>query len=148
MSLLRKSTLPFVSLAFGALALSSFAADAPAKKAEIKAPAGVEGDAQCHKQGNKHHHGEGSAECDKACCKKDFHGKHGFKMGGMMGRELVATTDGGVVVLMGKDLIKFDKNLKEVAKAELPMPEGMKAHKEHKKEMKKEAKTDGKKDGK
>jgi hypothetical protein len=37
-------------------------------------------------------------------------------MGGMMRRQIVPTEDGGVIVSYGNVLIKYDKNLKQVAK--------------------------------
>jgi len=43
----------------------------------------------------------------------------GGMMGAMMGRAMVATEDGGVVVLSGEQLMKFDKNLNLVKKVEL-----------------------------
>jgi hypothetical protein len=45
---------------------------------------------------------------------------HGGKCGhGGASQSLVATTDGGVVVLCGNHLIKFDKNLKQISDVEL-----------------------------
>ncbi len=44
---------------------------------------------------------------------------HGGKCGHGASQSMVATTDGGVVVLCGNHLIKFDKNLKQVADVEL-----------------------------
>ncbi len=35
----------------------------------------------------------------------------GMMMGGMMGKSLVSTEDGGVVVMIGNKLYKYDKNL-------------------------------------
>ena len=43
----------------------------------------------------------------------------GGMMGAMMGRAMVATEDGGVVVLSGEQLMKFDKNLNLVKKVEV-----------------------------
>jgi hypothetical protein len=40
--------------------------------------------------------------------------------GAMMQKALVATEDGGVVVLMGDRLVKFDAQLKQVQEAEIP----------------------------
>lgn len=40
-------------------------------------------------------------------------------MGAMAGRVMVATRDGGVVVLAGEKLMKFDKNLKLVKEVEV-----------------------------
>lgn len=44
------------------------------------------------------------------------------RMRGMSFRQVVATTDGGVVVLTGNKLSKFDKNLNLVKQIELPGP--------------------------
>ena len=43
------------------------------------------------------------------------------KMKGMMRPSMVATSDGGVVVMIGTQLTKYDKNLKEVAKVQVEM---------------------------
>ena len=44
---------------------------------------------------------------------------HGMMMKKMMERQMVATEDGGVVVMVGNKLLKYDKNLKLVKEAEL-----------------------------
>jgi len=44
----------------------------------------------------------------------------------MMQKEMIATEDGGVVVLVGNKLIKYDKNLNVVKEAEIKIDtEGM-----------------------
>lgn len=40
-------------------------------------------------------------------------------MGGMMGHNLVATSDGGVVLMMGNRLYKYDKNLAAIKDVEV-----------------------------
>lgn len=50
-------------------------------------------------------------------------------MKSMMEKTLVATSDGGVVVLIGNKLIKYDKNLNLVKEVEIKVDmEGMKEH--------------------
>ena len=57
---------------------------------------------------------------------KEMGSKYG-KMGMMMQKQLVATSDGGVIVLAGNKLYKYDKNLNLVKEAEIKMDfEGMK----------------------
>ena len=47
-------------------------------------------------------------------------------MRGMMGRSLVATSDGGVIVMVGNKLLKYDKNLDLKKEVEIKMDvEGM-----------------------
>ena len=65
-----------------------------------------------HAFGNDH---AGPMGDDMAKCMP--HSKCGPK--GVMHSNLVATTDGGVVVLCGKHLVKFDKNLKVVKEVEM-----------------------------
>jgi hypothetical protein len=60
------------------------------------------------------------------CCK----GREGCCMQGMMGsmmsKQIIATTDGGIVVLAGNKITKFDKDLNLVKEAEIKMDmEGM-----------------------
>lgn len=43
----------------------------------------------------------------------------GGMMGGMMGHSLVATADGGVVLMMGNRLYKYDKNLAAIKDVEV-----------------------------
>ena len=55
---------------------------------------------------------------DECCCK----GMH--RMGGMMmHKTIIATEDGGVVVMMGDKLVKYDKNLNLVKEVEFNMEE-------------------------
>ena len=42
-------------------------------------------------------------------------------MGSMMKKEMVATGDGGVIVLSGNKLLKYDKDLELLKEVELPM---------------------------
>ena len=68
--------------------------------------------------------------------------KRGMMMQSMMSKSLVATSDGGVVVMVGNKLLKYDKNLNLVKEAEIKMDfEGMKEMMEkcpmHKKMMEK-----------
>lgn len=51
--------------------------------------------------------------------KMKSHPMHGMMMKKMMERQMVATKDGGVVVMVGNKLLKYDKNLKLVKEAEL-----------------------------
>jgi len=52
---------------------------------------------------------------------------HGMMMKSMMSKQIVATTDGGVVVLAGNKIMKFDKNLNLVKEAEIKIDmEGIK----------------------
>ena len=44
----------------------------------------------------------------------------GMGMGGMMGNNIVATSDDGVVVMSFNKLYKFDRNLKLMKQAEVP----------------------------
>jgi hypothetical protein len=65
------------------------------------------------------------------CCKGDKEMKEGFMpqmmMGHMMTKQMVATSDGGVIVLVGNKIIKYDKNLNLVKETEIKMDmEGMK----------------------
>ena len=53
----------------------------------------------------------------------------GMHMSGMMGSNIVATEDGGIVVMSYNKLYKFDKNLKLVKEADIPFD------KEHIKKM-------------
>ncbi len=52
----------------------------------------------------------------------------GYSMGGhgRMEKEVVATQDGGVVVLMGGRLLKYDKDLNLVKQVDVPIDEYMK----------------------
>lgn len=51
---------------------------------------------------------------------------HGMMMKGMMEKSMIATADGGVIVLSGNKLMKFDKDLNLVKEAEIkPDLEGM-----------------------
>jgi hypothetical protein len=61
---------------------------------------------------------------DKGMMKGDFMGH--MMMNKMMTKQLVATSDGGVVILMGNKIIKYDRNLKLVKETEISM-DGMKA---------------------
>ena len=45
----------------------------------------------------------------------------GMSMGAMMGTTMVPTEDGGVVILMGNKLYKYDKALKLTKEAEVPV---------------------------
>ncbi|MFC1674942.1 hypothetical protein ACFL1K_03555 [Candidatus Omnitrophota bacterium] len=63
------------------------------------------------------------------------HKKMGM-MGMMMKKQMVATKDGGVVVMAGNRLLKYDKKLKLVAEAEVKMD--YKVMKEKMMKMKKE----------
>jgi hypothetical protein len=55
--------------------------------------------------------------------KKDMMGKGmmGCTMKGMMGKTVTPTSDGGVVILAGNQLFKYDKGLALVNKAEVPV---------------------------
>jgi len=54
-------------------------------------------------------------------------GRECGKMGMMMQKQMVATSDGGVIVLAGNKLYKYDKDLNLVKEAEIKMDvEGMK----------------------
>ena len=68
-------------------------------------------------------------DCDKAG-KKDMMDMKGMKMHGMMDRSIVATSDGGLVIIKGDHLIKYDRNLRLVNQADLPAMEMGKMHKE------------------
>jgi hypothetical protein len=46
-------------------------------------------------------------------------------MGGMMNKSMVATSDGGVVVLAGQTITKYDKNLNVVKEAQIKMDKSM-----------------------
>ena len=46
----------------------------------------------------------------------------GHMAGKMMKKDMIATNDGGVVVMIGKRLLKYDKNLKLVKEVEIAMP--------------------------
>ena len=51
---------------------------------------------------------------------------HAMMMKQMMGREMIATADGGVLILLGNKIIKYDKDLNLVKEAEIkPDMEGM-----------------------
>ncbi|MBL7188991.1 MAG: hypothetical protein ISS70_21905 [Phycisphaerae bacterium] len=51
---------------------------------------------------------------------------HGMMMGSMMTKSIAATGDGGVVVMAGNKLIKYDKDLNLVKESEVKMDmEGM-----------------------
>jgi hypothetical protein len=70
---------------------------------------------------------------------------HGMMMK-MMERKVVATSDGGVVVVEGNQMTKYDRNLKMVKEVELPvMEKGEMKHKCSGCSMKEEAKEDTKK---
>jgi len=43
----------------------------------------------------------------------------GMMMGGMMGKSMVSTKDGGVVIMIGNKLYKYDKNLSLKKEAEV-----------------------------
>ncbi|MCX5701590.1 MAG: hypothetical protein NTW64_01230 [Candidatus Omnitrophica bacterium] len=59
------------------------------------------------------------------------------KMCMMMQKQMIATSDGGVIVLAGNKLYKYDKNLNLVKEAEIKMDvEGMKKMMEQMKEKK------------
>ena len=45
----------------------------------------------------------------------------GMPMGNMMGRIMIATSDGGVIVMMLNKLYKYDKDLNLVKEAEIPL---------------------------
>lgn len=54
------------------------------------------------------------------------------KMKSMMDRSIIATSDGGVVVVMGNKLMKYDKDLNFIKEVELKMDmAGMEKMKEH-----------------
>jgi hypothetical protein len=57
------------------------------------------------------------------------HGMMGDKgcpmMGGMMNKSIVATSDGGALVLAGETLTKYDKNLNVVKEVQVKMDKGM-----------------------
>jgi hypothetical protein len=74
----------------------------------------------------------------KAGMPRPMHGKMGkeqmmcmcpmchMMMGPMMGKSMIATTDGGVVVMVGDKLMKFDKDLNLVKEIKIKMDiEGM-----------------------
>jgi len=51
---------------------------------------------------------------------------HGMMMGSMMAKSMVATGDGGIVVMAGSKLIKYDKDLNLLKEVEVKMDmEGM-----------------------
>jgi len=51
---------------------------------------------------------------------------HQMMMGPMMGKSMIATTDGGVVVMVGDKLMKFDSAMRFVGEAKIKMDiEGM-----------------------
>lgn len=50
---------------------------------------------------------------------KDMRAMHGMMMKQMMKKSIVATKDGGVVVMVGKKLLKYDRNLNLVKEAEI-----------------------------
>jgi len=57
------------------------------------------------------------------------------KMGMMMPKQMIATSDGGVIVLSGNKLYKYDRNLNLVKEAEIKMDvEGMKKMRDKMKE--------------
>ena len=57
-------------------------------------------------------------------------------MRSMMDKSIVASNDGGVILLTGNKLIKYDKNLNIVKEAEIPVDaEGMKGMMEQMKQM-------------
>ena len=71
---------------------------------------------------------------------KDLKGRHtSGMMGKMMDKKIVATRDGGVVVLLGNKLIKYDAKLNLVKEAEIKvdMKECCPMMKKHKKESEK-----------
>lgn len=55
------------------------------------------------------------------CCHKDRCGKCMSMHGAMKHQSLVATSDGGVVLWLGKTLVKFDSSLNKVSEVELEM---------------------------
>ncbi|MCX5782261.1 MAG: hypothetical protein NT145_06115 [Elusimicrobia bacterium] len=48
---------------------------------------------------------------------------HGMMMGQMMGKSMIASGDGGVIVMMGNKLMKYDKDLNLVKEAEIKVDE-------------------------
>lgn len=66
----------------------------------------------------EHDHGPGKMGEDMAMGMK-HHGCGPMGMGGHGGSNLVATSDGGVVVRCGNELLKYDKNLKLVKSVEI-----------------------------
>jgi hypothetical protein len=81
---------------------------------------------------------EGSAgkgcQFDKGMMKGNF--MPGMMMEHMMAKQMVATSDGGVIILIGHKIIKYDKNLNLVKEAEIKMDmeemkEGMMEKKGH-----------------
>lgn len=51
---------------------------------------------------------------------------HGMMMKTMFGKHIVATQDGGIVVMAGNKLIKFDKDLNRIKEVEIMDAEGIK----------------------
>ncbi|MBU0709697.1 MAG: hypothetical protein KJ923_03175 [Candidatus Omnitrophica bacterium] len=51
--------------------------------------------------------------------KEGMAGKHKMMMKGMMEKKMVATEDGGVAILFGNKLLKYDKNLKLIKEVEI-----------------------------
>lgn len=86
-------------------------------------------------------HKEGMMGMGKMKGKMMHHGKEKgasmmqMMMGTMMKKQMVATEDGGIIVLSGNKLLKYDKDLNLKKEVEVPMDmEGM--HKRMKKMMK------------
>lgn len=69
-------------------------------------------------QGMERKTGKGMMKSDMMD-KGEMTGMHGLMMKGMMERSIVATTDGGVIVLAGNKLIKYDKDLNVVREVEV-----------------------------
>ena len=65
-------------------------------------------------------------DCDKGEMKEMM--EHGKEHGMMMERTVVATSDGGVVVVSGNHIVKYDRGLKLVNQADLPKPAGKMDH--------------------
>ena len=60
-----------------------------------------------------------AAEKEMKADKMKKHGMYDMMKKKMMEKQIVATKDGGVVVMVGKKLFKYDKNLNLVKEAEL-----------------------------
>ena len=104
---------------FSAVPMFVYATDVPAKKTEMTgqkmAGKGMEGmgnvKGECMKGGDMRNCCGGKCNC------------MGKMDGMMMHKTVVATSDGGVVVMMGDKLVKYDKNLNLVKETELKMEE-------------------------
>ena len=73
--------------------------------------------------------------------------KHGMMMN-MTRKDMIATSDGGVVIIIGNKIIKYDRNLKLVNQADLPQAEDMSKMMKECPMMKKSKKCCGKDKGK